>query len=193
MAWTDAILSADRTAFLAVNGAHGEVADMWMSYLSEPLFWVPLYALFLLLIKMRWGWRGLGLTVPVVALMILCSDTGSVVLFKNTVQRLRPCHAPDLQGLVHLVNNHCGGQYGFISSHASNHFALAIFMVGMLRSRSFWTVLALVFWAAIVGYSRIYLGAHYPGDVIVGALYGSMIGGLAYVLFRNVHELVGAR
>lgn len=193
MPWTEAILAADRTAFLAVNGAHSEVADIWMGFLSEPLSWVPMYVLFLVLIKWRWGWRGLWLTVPVVALMIFCSDTGSVVLFKNTVQRLRPCHAPDLQGLVHLVNDHCGGQYGFISSHAANHFALATFMIGMLRRRPWWAVPALLFWAGMVGYSRIYLGAHYPGDVLVGALYGSMIGGLAYILFRNIHQLVGER
>lgn len=193
MSWTDAILAADRAAFLAVNGAHGEAADVWMTFLSEPLFWVPLYVLFLVLIKWRWGWRGLWLTVPVVAIMILCSDTGSVVLFKNTVQRLRPCHAPDLQGLVHLVNNHCGGKYGFISSHASNHFAMAVFMAGMLGGRPRWAAPLLLFWAALVAYSRIYLGTHYPGDVLAGALYGSLIGGLAFVLFRNIHQMVSER
>jgi undecaprenyl-diphosphatase len=193
MAWTDAILAADRTAFLVVNGAHGAAADVWMSYISDPLLWVPVYLLFLVLIKVRWGWRGFWWSLPVAGLMVLCSDTGSVLLFKDTVQRLRPCHAPDLQGLVHLVDGHCGGLYGFVSSHASNHFALATFMVGMLQRRPRWAIALLYLWAALICYSRVYLGAHYPGDVIVGAMYGALVGGLAYGLFLTIHQRIGER
>src|SRR5690606_29341991 len=101
--------------------------------------------------------RGLGVSVPVIGLMMLCSDTGSVVLFKDTVQRLRPCHAEDLQGLLHLVNDHCGGSYGFISSHASNHFALAAFMAGILQRRPRFAAIGLFLWAGLIAYSRVYL------------------------------------
>lgn len=193
MSWTDSILAADRAAFLAVNGAHSAAADSWMSFLSDPLMWVPLYLFFLVLVKVRWGWRGLWWSLPVAALMILFSDTGSVLLFKETVQRLRPCHATDLQGMVHLVDDHCGGLYGFVSSHAANHFAIAVFMGGMLQHRPRWGVVALLLWAGLIGYSRVYLGAHYPGDVIVGALYGALIGALAYGLFLTIHQRTSER
>jgi len=193
MAWTDAILAADRTAFLAVNGAHDAVTDVWMSYISDPRLWIPVYLLFLVLVKVRWGWRGFWWSLPIAGLMILCSDAGSVLLFKDTVQRLRPCHAPDLEGLVHLVDGHCGGPYGFVSSHASNHFALATFMVGMLQRRPRWAIVLLYLWAALICYSRVYLGVHYPGDVIVGAMYGALVGGLAYGLFLTIHQRIGER
>ncbi|MBX2972010.1 MAG: phosphatase PAP2 family protein [Flavobacteriales bacterium] len=176
----------DRAAFLAINGWHAPWSDGPMLLVSEMATWFPLYLFFLFLLQRRFGWRGLWWSVPVLGLMILCSDKGSVVLFKETVQRLRPCHEPTLQGLVHLVKDGCGGRFGFVSSHASNHFAIALFMIGVLGGRPRWAIPALLAWAALVGYSRIYLGVHYPGDVLVGGLYGAAIGAIFAVLFRRV-------
>ncbi len=178
----------DRAAFLAINGWHAPWADGPMLLVSEMLTWFPLYLVFLFLIQRRFDWRGLWWAIPVLGLMILCSDKGSVILFKETVQRLRPCHEPTLQGMVHLVKEGCGGRFGFVSSHASNHFAIALFMIGVLGGRPRWALPALLAWASLVAYSRVYLGVHYPGDVLVGALYGAGIGAIFAVLFRRVHQ-----
>lgn len=176
MSFWNSIDAADRSAFLAINGAHAGWLDGPMLAVSNMVYWFPLYVLLLWTLQRRYGWRGLGWSVSVIALMVLCSDKGSVLLFKETVQRLRPCHEPALQGLVHLVYPGCGGRFGFVSSHASNHFAIAVFMIIALRGTPSWARYALLCWAILIGYSRIYLGVHYPGDVLVGALYGTLIG-----------------
>ena len=177
----------DRQLFLALNGGAYPWLDPLMRATSEMLTWFPLYAFFLFLLQRRWGWKGLGIGALCIALMILVADSGSVLLFKNTVQRLRPCHAADLSGLIHTGGTGCGGRFGFISSHATNHFAIALFMIGVLQRVPRWSVAALLGWAAFVSYSRIYLGAHYPGDVLVGALYGSLVGFLFFRIFRWAH------
>jgi undecaprenyl-diphosphatase len=114
-----------------------------------------------------------------VAVLITMSDQTSVHLFKETFQRLRPCQQDDIAGLVHLVNDYCGGMYGFVSSHASNSFGIAVFTGLFLARRYYWIII--LAWAALVGYSRVYLGVHFPGDIIGGALLGSL---LAYGLYR---------
>ena len=178
----------DRELFLALNGGGYPWLDPLMRATSEMLSWFPLYAFFLVLLQRRWGWKGLGIGALCIALMILVSDSGSVVLFKNTVQRLRPCHAADLSGLIHMGGSECGGRFGFVSSHATNHFAIAVFMSGVLQQVPRWGTVALLVWAVFVSYSRIYLGAHYPGDVLVGALYGATTGFIFFRIFRWAHE-----
>ena len=175
----------DREAFLAINGAHSHLLDVLMEAASSMVLWFPLYALFLWLILKRHGDRALLWSLPLIAVMILFSDKGSVMLFKETVERLRPCHEPSLTGLVHLVYKDCGGRFGFVSSHASNHFAIAVFMISVLNRKPRWAVVALLAWAGLIAYSRVYLGKHYPGDVLVGGLYGATIGSLAALTFRR--------
>lgn len=192
MPWTTALLEADRSAFLAINGAYSTAADEFFWYVSDPRVWIPLYVFFFVLIQLRWGWRGLWWSLPVAGLLLLCTDTGSVLLFKNTVQRLRPTHEPALVGLVHTVRGHLGGDFGFVSSHAANHFGLAAFMTGILLRDPRWSPWVLFAWATLIGYSRVYLGVHYPGDVICGAIYGSLVGWLCFRLFLYLHHRAGS-
>jgi undecaprenyl-diphosphatase len=116
-----------------------------------------------------------------IILAVTLADQFSVQLFKNIVQRLRPCHEPSLVGLVHLVNGECGGQYGFVSSHATNSFNVALLSLLFIKKR--WFTISIILWAIVVGYSRIYLGVHYPGDVICGSLLGALIGWSIYRLY----------
>jgi len=151
-----------------------------MTIVSGQFIWLPY---FLLIIYLFYKKDKKKIVVSLVFLIITVSvaDFGSVHLFKNVFQRLRPCHNPQLIDFIHLVNNHCGGQYGFISSHASNFFSLATFSSFFIKKK-YYTILAFVI-ALLVIYSRVYLGVHYPSDVLGGAIWGILIGFLFYKLY----------
>jgi undecaprenyl-diphosphatase len=162
----------DKAFFLYLNGQHTPWLDPVMMVLSHRLTWVPLYLCLLVFIIRRHGRES---WVPVVGIIItiLLADQVCSSLLKPIVGRFRPSHEPSLDGLVHIVDGYRGGQYGFASSHAGTTFGLAMFFILQYRRVWKWTWVLLP-WAAIVAYTRIYLGVHYPGDVIVGALIGML-------------------
>ncbi len=172
----------DRLLFLAINGWNHPIFDTFFYFVSETTSWIPLYLLLLYFFQRRYGWRGFGFGLLFIVLLISLADSGSVHLFKNVFERLRPCHQPDLEGMVHLVRGHCGGKYGFISSHAANTMAIALFFGLALRKTWIW--IALFTYAFLTGYSRIYLGVHYPFDVLGGFMYGGIAGAWVYLLFH---------
>jgi undecaprenyl-diphosphatase len=117
----------DRKLFLFLNSMNNPFWDKVMWQVSETVTWLPFYALILFFIFKKLKWKGF-VTLIVLILLVLISDQGSVLLFKNVFQRLRPCHQPQIAALVHIVNGNCGGNYGFVSSHAANTFAFATFI-----------------------------------------------------------------
>ncbi len=174
----DYIVELDQQLFLALNGLQTPYFDSYMWLISGKFAYV-LLALAFLYVSYKKGWKECLLVIFTLALTILFADQIASGILKPLVCRLRPSRDKALEGLVYIVNGYRGGKYGFASSHAANAFGAAMLIALLFRNKGL-TIWMFV-WAALVAYSRIYLGVHYPGDIICGALIGV---GSAYVSYR---------
>lgn len=171
----EALSTIDSDLFLFLNGLHADWMDGVMVLITQMWVWLPLYLLLIYWTVKQYGKRCWWIFLAL-ALVVLCSDQLSAHVCKPLFQRLRPCYNTDLQGLIHLPKGMAGGQYGFVSSHAANTFAIAAFLTAALRKNYKWMGIALYLWAFISSYSRIYIGYHYPGDILCGAVLGILVG-----------------
>ncbi len=178
------LLELDTRLFLYLNSLHSNSLEGIMWFLSLTKVWIPLYIIIAAYIF--WKYRKTSIFIIItLALTIVASDRLSSGLIKPLVKRYRPSHEAKLEGKVHMVNNYKGGKYGFVSSHAANTFALALFLSLLLKRK---LITGLFFlWATLVSYSRIYLGVHYPGDVLGGALIGCLC---AFILFKIMQHFL---
>lgn len=177
----DRLLPFERNVFLAINGSDSIFWDNVMWTYTSLLTWIPMFV-FILYIAFRNQMLKEGLLVLVsLALVILFSDQISSSFFKPLFKRYRPTHHPDFMGVVDIVNNYRGGQYGFISGHATNSFGLAVFFSLLFKNR--YVTGAIILWAAINSYSRIYIGVHFISDILAGLIIGSLIGYLVYEIY----------
>lgn len=176
----------DTQWFLWINSHHTTALDWTMWTLSQHWSWAVVIVLAFVLLTLRQEPRRWWLVAVGVVLCFLLADQGSG-LIKNTVCRLRPCHALED---VRMFRTHCGGQYGFVSSHAANAFAVALFLVLRYwrRVKRQWPLLLLIVWALATSYSRAYLGKHYPGDLVCGALTGMAIGLIVWMVVQWVEK-----
>jgi undecaprenyl-diphosphatase len=172
----------DIQAFLFLNSLHNNFFDIVMWQISSIIFWVPLYIILIGFLIYKYRKQSLYIILSIV-LVIIISDQLSSSIIKPLVERLRPSHDPSLEGLVHLINDYKGGKYGFVSSHAANTFGLAMFLILFFKNRIF--SICIFSWASIVSYSRIYLGVHYPGDIICGATIGILAAWFVFVVFTK--------
>jgi undecaprenyl-diphosphatase len=175
----------DEQLFLYLNGQHQDWLDPFVDTLTGKLIWIPLYAFFIYLIIKHFN-KGSVWILAGIGLAILMADQTASGFMKPFFERLRPCHDPRWEGLMFNYGG-CGGMYGFVSSHAANTFALAIYLNLLFRDRlkGFgWLYL----WAVVISYTRIYLGVHYPLDIVVGALVGLLSGWVGWLLAKKAKK-----
>mgnify|MGYP005852141145 CR=1 FL=1 len=180
----ETLIELDKSLFLYLNNLGMSFFDPLWLVISNKWSSIPLYLIFLYLLYKNLGLQKTIITLVVVAIMITISDQLSYAV-KHAVMRLRPCGDPTLQGEGRFITR-CGS-YGYFSGHATSSFALAVYLGMILKTYYRYIFLALLIWAFFVSYSRIYVGVHFPGDVLTGMLVGTLIGLLCYALLKFVN------
>lgn len=179
------IIQFDKELLLMVNGSDSLFMDYLILTLTNGLTWIPLYlGLFYVVLKSNKNVRDVLLILGAAGLCYLLAGAVDDGIVKPLVARWRPTHDPEIGSLVDVVNGYRGGNYGFFSAHAANTFSIAIFFCWMVRSRLL--SLAMIIWSFTNCWTRLYLGVHYPGDILVGLIWGTIVGSFAYFLFYRL-------
>ena len=183
------LVQLDTDLFLTLNALHTAYLDPFMKLYSGKLIWVPLYASLVYVMWRNLSWRQLLCSLICVALVILFADQMSATFIRPVVARMRPANLDNpIAPLVHIVDGYRGGRYSFPSCHAANTVGLTLYVALLLRHRGL--TFFMVTWAIITCYSRIYLGVHYPGDLLVGAVVGAVGALLMYTLYRRTTHYI---
>lgn len=183
---TDIILNIDSQFFLFLNKLHAPLLDQLMLIISYNYYLMLGFLMFMSFLSVKvYKKKFIGLFF----ILLVCfglSDSISTRVFKDNFKRLRPCHQPAITESVHLAGKNCwGGKFGFVSSHAANTFAVSTFFFLILKNYYSFTWLVFLY-SSLVAYSRIYLGKHYPLDIICGGILGALISYCAYRLVKRI-------
>ncbi len=184
MDFLNTIKSLDTELLLFVNGLHNSFFDELMYTFSQIFVWIPFYVSVLYLIIISHKKKDAVWVILSFVLCIVIADQVSSGIIKEAVQRLRPSRNPALEGIIHIVNGYTGGKYGFVSSHAANSFGFALLSSLVFKQKTYTTFVFI--WAVIVSYSRIYLGVHYPFDILGGMVVGVMAALIAYFALKKL-------
>ncbi|MBO7295394.1 MAG: phosphatase PAP2 family protein [Bacteroidaceae bacterium] len=176
------ITNIDTWLTLLLNGSDSVMLDTIAVTATKTSTWIPLGILLLYVLMRMKNWKNALLVILCVAIAITLADQMASGIFKPLVARLRPSHTPELQGVIDLVGDYRGGRYGFFSSHAANTCAVAVFLSLLFRKRVF--TVAICSWAMVNSWTRLYLGVHYVGDIMVGLIWGAFVGWMVFRLYR---------
>lgn len=183
----ETLIEFDRWLLLQVNGSTSLYLDGVVRILTHGATWIPLYiALFFLVMKNNSTTRSIVFIVGSAALCYLLAGAVDDGLVKPLVARWRPTHDPVIGWQVDVVDGYRGGKYGFFSAHACNTFSIAVFFSLLVRSRLL--TLSLVSWSLVNCWTRLYLGVHFPGDILCGLLWGGFVGTMVYLLYRRLER-----
>lgn len=175
----------DTEILRTINSCHAPALDWLMWWISDRLIWIPLYLTLAAMFVIKLGWVRALVVIGLTLLVIGLTDQVCASMIRPYVERLRPSNLENpINTSIHIVNGYRGGRYGFPSCHAANTFALAIFLSLFYRRR--YLTISLVGWSLVVSFSRVYLGVHYPGDVIIGSLIGAFFATLIYILYTRL-------
>jgi undecaprenyl-diphosphatase len=179
------LITWDRTLFERINSDWtNTLFDNLMPFLRNSTHWAPLYLFLAIFALVNFKTKGVWWLVLFAATVAMTDMTGTYI-FKHNIERLRPCNDPAMADRVRLLLPQCAGGYGFISNHAANHFGMGIFFLVTMRGILKKWAWAGIIWAALIAYSQVYVGIHYPGDVLAGALLGVIFGLTTGTLFNK--------
>ncbi|WP_184549897.1 phosphatase PAP2 family protein [Mucilaginibacter sp. FT3.2] len=181
----DYILQLDRHLFYFINhDLTNPFFDLVMPWLRNPKFWIPLY-IFIIAFSL-WKYRKVGaIIIVLLAATAGFADFTSGILIKHQVQRLRPCRDP-VVAQTDISRVPCGSGYSFPSTHATDHFAMAIFLCLVFGKKWRWIWFWAILWAGLISFAQVYVGLHFPVDVVCGAIYGSLTGILFAYIFKKI-------
>ncbi len=165
---------------------HASVLDVVMPWFRMPEFWIPVYVFILVFMVKKYGVKACWWLAFFILTFAIC-DYSSASILKPYFHRLRPCHVVGITQYTSLIP--CGGKYGFPSTHASNHFGMSVFIIYTLAHRYKYVVFTSLLWTLLVVYAQVYVGVHYPIDILGGMLLGSIVGIGMSVLFKNSKQL----